>query len=977
MKKKTRKRLFAYVLIFMLLGSLSAVFAYYTDDAEPQPSEPIAAHMGGICLTCGENPCMAIDTGEFPISWVCFTPGATWRLYEDGTVFVDGGFIERVGFSNPWFIPVGSVSKFIFTEPITAGASLSGLFMGLSNVTEMEGLSHFDTSSVQDMSSMFSGVDRLTSLDLSGWDTGSVTDMSGMFADASGLISLDLSGWDTSNVWDMSWMFSGANSLRQLTLGENFLFVGDAGLPDVPINEYYTGEWVNTDGTLTFTSAELMQNPVALADTWVWQRQDVGSPLLCLTCGEDSCIATHFGAFEDGPQGQAGAPWRLYIGGALDGTLFVDSGFINWTGVSSPWFIHRNRVSRIAFTGPIIAGANLNDLFSQLSNVTTIEGLSYFDTSNVTNMSWMFRGASGLTSLDLSGWDTGNVTTMSSMFDGASRLTSLDLSGWDTGNVTNMGGMFAHASGLTHLDLSGWNTGNVTSMGSMFSRASGLTSLDLSNWDTRNVMWMNNMFDGASGLTSLDLSGWDTSSATEMGGMFTSTNGLTSLDLSMWDTSSVRDMDSMFSSSGLTSLNVSSWNTSRVTNMRHIFSWTSDLTSLDLSDWDTSSVTNMSWMFFRASGLTSLDLSGWDTGSVTDMGDMFRYASGLTSLDLSGWDTGSVTNMRSMFDGASRLTSLLGVSSWDTSSVRYMNGMFWDASGLTSLDLSIWDTSSVRWMNHMFINAIGLTSLDLSSWDTSNVTNMNHMFSGATSLRQLTLGENFQFRDNAALPSVPTHDDYTGRWQNVGTGTADDPLGTYVLTSAELMENLGATALPDTWVWQRVVPTEIVRFHFDGGYEQFALVLGQSINHQFTELQLTVPVPATRYGTQGSPGQAFMGWFTMESFPYMHYIHNPSRAVAFDLDSIIFEHMLDDRVLNLHGSWLRYGNVLGRGNENTMPNMIDHGTLHARALGMITDADLIMATADVNVDYMVNMADHGILHQFLLGFPVILGVPAP
>jgi len=77
----------------------------------------------------------------------------------------------------------------------------------------------------------------------------------------------------------------------------------------------------------------------------------------------------------------------------------------------------------------------------------------------------------------------------------------------------------------------------------------------------------------------------------------------------------------------------------------------------------------------------------------------------------------------------------------------------------------------------------------------------------------------------------------------------------------------------------------------------------------------------------------------------------------------------------LYGSWLRYGNVLGRGNENTMPNMMDHGMLHAHALGMITDADLIMKTADVNVDGNVNMTDHGILHQHLLGRQAILGVP--
>ena len=161
------------------------------------------------------------------------------------------------------------------------------------------------------------------------------------------------------------------------------------------------------------------------------------------------------------------------------------------------------------------------------------------------------------------------------------------------------------------------------------------------------------------------------------------------------------------------------------------------------------------------------------------------------------------------------------------------------------------------------------------------------------------------------------------------------------------------------------------RFHFDGGYEDVVIALGEAIASHM------IPVPATRHGVQGSPGQAFLGWFTVEPFPHMHYINNPDRAVAFDLESDIIYEMLDDGVLNLYASWLRYGNVLGRGTNTTMPNMLDHGTLHQRALGAITNYELIMELADVNVDKAVNMTDHGMLHQHLLGQQTILGIPAP
>ncbi|MCL2577798.1 MAG: BspA family leucine-rich repeat surface protein [Defluviitaleaceae bacterium] len=584
--------------------------------------------------------------------------GAAWRLYDDGTLIVDAGFINVSGVNSPWHVHRDNIQEIIFTGPITAEDSLRNLFSRLSNVTAIEGLAYFDTSSVTDMAGMFLSTISLTSLDLSGWDTGSVTNMSHMFYDASGLtslylsdwntgsvidmtnmfwgtsslisldfsgwntgnvltmeamlmntsslISLDLSGWNTDSVMTMRFMFRNASSLRQLVLGENFSFINtwdSPDLPNVPANALFAGTWQNVgtgtiddpQGEYIFSSSQLMLNYQGsiMADTWVWRR------INACTCYEYGCDVIHMGAFGNGG-GIAGALWRL----CDNGTLVVDRGFINWTDLSSPWYAHRNNIKKIIFTGPITAGTSLNNLFSHLSNVTAIEGLTYFDTSNVRNISGMFAEAKGLTSLYLSGWDTGSVTNMSFMF---------------------------HESGLTSLDLSGWNTGNVTNMSYMFSNVSGV------------------------------------------------------------------------------------------------------------------------------SGLTSLDLSGWNTGSVTDMSYMFTNANGLTSLDLSGWDTGRVTDMMWMFFGTS-----------------------------------------------------GLTSLDLSGWDTGNVEDMTNMFREASSLRQLVLDENFRFIGSPGLPDLPTNNIYTGRWQNVGTGTISSPQGEHIFTSQQLTAFYNNPGFADTWVWQKTA-TELLR----------------------------------------------------------------------------------------------------------------------------------------------------------------------
>ncbi|MCI2041729.1 MAG: DUF285 domain-containing protein [Bacilli bacterium] len=255
-------------------------------------------------------------------------------------------------------------------------------------------------------------------------------------------------------------------------------------------------------------------------------------------------------------------------------------------------------------------------------------------------------------SIDLSALDTSEVTDMSYMFYYCSSLTSLDVSNFDTSNVTNMIGMFANCSVLTSLDVSKFDTSQVTNMSDMFDDCSSLTSLNVRNFDTSQVTDMASMFSLCSRLTSLDVSNFDTSKVTNMDDMFGSCEGLTSLDVSNFDTSKVTNMRRMFlGCSGLTNLDVSNFNTSKVTNMSDMFDDCSSLTSLDLSNFDTSNVTNMSGMFSSCWSLTSLDLSNFDTSQVTNMCGMFNSCNKLTQITVSNkWVIGSSTDATYMFD---------------------------------------------------------------------------------------------------------------------------------------------------------------------------------------------------------------------------------------------------------------------------------------------------------------------------------------
>ena len=310
-------------------------------------------------------------------------------------------------------------------------------------------------------------------------------------------------------------------------------------------------------------------------------------------------------------------------------------------GVASPaWAEKWHGEDRI--TTRVVFDASFRDFrptttamwFSNFTVLRKIGGLEHLNTSEVKDMSWMFYGCSGLTSLDLSHFNTQNVTNMSEMFDGCSGLTSLDLSHFNTQNVTNMVEMFDGCSGLTSLDLSHFNTQNVTYMGGMFRGCSGLTSLDLSHFNTQNVTDMSWMFSGCCGLPSLDLLHFNTQNVTKMWAMFSGCSGLTSLDLSHFNTQNVTNMSNMFyACSGLNSLDLSHFNTQNVTDMREMFSGCSGLTSLDLSSFNTQNVTEMHYMFSGCSGLTSLDVSNFNTQNVTRMHSMFFDCSALTTIN--------------------------------------------------------------------------------------------------------------------------------------------------------------------------------------------------------------------------------------------------------------------------------------------------------------------------------------------------------
>ncbi len=152
---------------------------------------------------------------------------------------------------------------------------------------------------------------------------------------------------------------------------------------------------------------------------------------------------------------------------------FTSSGFRGWNSSAST-------ITTVEFHESFDNCTSLTSTaywFANLSNLTTLKGMEYLHTENVTTMSSMFMACSSLESVDLSHFDTGNVKELYSMFTECSSLAAIDITPFNTHKVTNIAAMFNECSSLETIDLSHFDTRNVTNAYYLFHNCSKLNTI--------------------------------------------------------------------------------------------------------------------------------------------------------------------------------------------------------------------------------------------------------------------------------------------------------------------------------------------------------------------------------------------------------------------------------------------------------------------------------------------------------------------
>ena len=451
----------------------------------------------------------------------------------------------------------GTIVHIVFDKSFSTytPTSLFKFFRNLTHLETITGLEYLNTANVTDMRYMFSSCSSLTSLDVTYFNTANVTDMSFMFANCSSLTSLDVTHFNTEKVTGMSRMFIGCSALLSLDVTNfntanvtdmSYMFSDCVALTSLYLTNFNTEKVTDMDSmfsscralTTIYASSKFVTTQVSNSSSMFYKCKKLKGEVVEWT--NDKATDKTFAKIEDG-YFSGGIPRVKYADGTL--TFFLTSKetlgeneYGIYSGLGTPdWVSNNANVTKVVFD-PAFANArptNCKEWFQGCVKLTSIEGIEYLNTSQVTDMHNMFYNCFNLQTTDFSGFDTRKVKDMSNMFYNCGSLKSLDISNFNTSEVTDMRHMFYHCIGLKSLDLSHFNTSKVSNMISMFELCFNLSSVNLSGWDTRNVGSMNHMFERCNSLKTLDLSGFDTREKTcSMYDMFNTCNGLTTIFVS-------------------------------------------------------------------------------------------------------------------------------------------------------------------------------------------------------------------------------------------------------------------------------------------------------------------------------------------------------------------------------------------------------------------------------------------------------------
>jgi hypothetical protein len=337
-------------------------------------------------------------------------------------------------------------------------------------------------------------------------------------------------------------------------------------------------------------------------------------------------------------------PWKncAWLGG-IDKELVTSFKFVetkNSSGAKEMWtfddiiFYMFEDGSVEAVVGQSIKlTGSMNGAFSNLPNMTSINGFHIVDTSEVSDMSNLFKGCTSLTQIDIQNLRTEGVLLVESMFFECISLNKLDMTGMNMKKVVDADFMYAQCKSLGDLKLPDMD--RVLSMSHLFEQV-GQTS------DCGTIIH----------------GSLSTKYCEDMSYMFNETR-IINIDIAEdFDTSNLKNADHMFADSGLMVLDLTKWNTSKLENASYMFRSNMFLNICKIDNWEVPSLKTCEGMFSKCTSLDNFVLNWTNMNSIKNTKCMFQRCYNLQTLDIRCLNGAQLDTTEEMFADCEWLTTI-------------------------------------------------------------------------------------------------------------------------------------------------------------------------------------------------------------------------------------------------------------------------------------------------------------------------------
>ena len=667
---------------------------------------------------------------------------------------------------------------------------MSNMFEKCENLINTTFIENLSTENSENMKEMFSGCLNITSLNLSGFNTSKVKDMSGMFNGMNKLTTLVLSekNFDTKNVENMSKMFYGCKALTSLNL--SFF--------DVSKCNNFKEMFGNTSDVLisTINNEEILKMISPQTIELLIENNGNSNRMRNLEEEKIQIFGDNFSELNSSNANisinNETVQFNKIISVNSTKPINIQIQFSKRLSTFKEMFKGCKNISKIKLNN--MYTEDISETTSMFEDCTGLSDIKFenMNIDNIESTAKMFKNCGNLNNINMKNFSTKQTKDMSNMFDNCNFLSNTTfIENLSTENSENMKEMFSGCLNIISLNLSGFNTSKVKDMSGMFNGMNKLKTLVLSekNFDTKNVENMSKMFYGCKALTSLNLSFFDVSKCNNFKEMFGNTSDVListinneeilkmispqTIELLIENNGNSNRMRNLeeekiqifgdnFSELNSSNANISINNetvqfnkiisvnstkpikiqiqfSKRLSTFKEMFKGCKNINEIKLNNIYTKDILETTSMFEDCTGLNDIKFEEMNIDNIESTAKMFKNCESLNNITIEQFSTDKTKDMSFMFGGCSNLIDTNFIERLSTNNVKNMNEMFSGCSQIKSLDLSKFNTSKVENMSGIFKKMTSLEILNLSTFDTKNVVNMEGMFDSCSSLKELDL----------------------------------------------------------------------------------------------------------------------------------------------------------------------------------------------------------------------------------------------